>query len=64
MNKSKWGRVVIIIDGTTTYIYKHKEFNAADTDTDWVAIRKTVDSGRTDFTFRNGCLDNYDSEWS
>ena len=60
----KWGRIVTIVDGTTLYVYKHQRNDAADTDEDWVAIRKTVDGDRTDYVFRQGCLGNYDSEWS
>jgi hypothetical protein len=63
MTKLKSGRVEIIVDGTTTYIYKHPEVNAADADEDWQAIRIITAGSNKSIKLRMGCFANYATEW-
>jgi hypothetical protein len=61
--KPKWGRIEKIVSGGTTYYYKHPNFNASNSDTDWVAIRKVISGSNASYTFKMGSFSNYSTEW-
>jgi len=64
MTKLKSGRVEIVVDGTTTYIYKHPDVNATDAATDWQAIRIVTSGSNKSIKMRMGCFANQATEWS
>jgi hypothetical protein len=63
MTKIKSGRVEIVVDGTTTYIYKHPKFDAANGDEDWQAIRIVTSGSNKSIKMKMGCFTNYATEW-
>ena len=58
----KWGRIETVVDGTTTYVYKHRRYLAADDDTDWYATRIVTDGNNNSIKNKRGSFANYDTE--
>jgi ABC-type transport system involved in cytochrome bd biosynthesis fused ATPase/permease subunit len=57
------GRIETIEDGTTTYVYKHKNHDAANADEDWDATRIITTGSNLSIVNRKGCFANYATEW-
>jgi hypothetical protein len=59
----KYGRIEVKVSGATTYIYRHKDFNAADDSEDWDAIRIVTAGSDKSIVIRKGNFSNYLTEW-
>jgi hypothetical protein len=60
----KYGRIETIVDGTTTYIYRHKDHNASDDAEDWEAIRIVTTGSNKSIVMKKGSFGSYASDWS
>ena len=57
-----WGRKEIVVSGSTTYIYKHRDINASDDDEDWYAKRVVTGVGTYSLKEKRGSFSNYLTE--
>lgn len=54
-----WGRIKKIVNGGITYVYTHRDYEAADSDTDWYGTRVVTDGDNKDIKTRRGSPLNY-----
>jgi hypothetical protein len=60
----KYGRIETIVDGATTYIYRHVDHNASNNATDWDAIRIVTTGTDKSMVIKKGCFGTHPSAWS